>query len=56
MVTQYVAIDVFNAPATVWLSGTASDVQFYQTLLDAMNNAGTVQVLLPEPCPVSYAS
>ena len=54
MGTQYVASDVINAAAAAWESGSATDVQFYQNLLDAMNNAGTVPVILPEPCPVVY--
>ena len=56
MGTQYVASDLIAAAAAAWESGSASDVQFYQNLLDAINNAGTVQVILPVPCPVVYAS
>ena len=54
MGTKRVASDLINAAAAAWESGSATDGQFYQNLLDAMNNAGTVPVILPEPCPVVY--
>ena len=56
MGTKYVASDLIALAVTAWESDNAEDIQFYQNLLDAINNAGTVVVIEPTPCPVEYSS
>lgn len=44
--------EIIEAAIEAWSTGV--DVAYWQTLLDGLNNAGTITYIAAEPCPIVY--